>query len=113
MNPDAMDKKEAAPASLKEVPVEEANKEAEFAHIEPFPTNAVTPAEKRLLRKIDFRVLPIPILLVGLSSIDRINISSAKVAGMDTDLGLSGPRYNIVVLGRRFLSLPFSLLLCR
>lgn len=106
-----MDKKFSAPSSLKEAPVEGINQEVDFSNIETFPTNAVTPAEKRLLRKIDLRVLPIPVLLVGLSSIDRVNISSAKVAGMDKDLDLGGTRYNIVVLG----TWPFllSLYLCR
>lgn len=99
MNPGVMDKKVSAPSSLKEAPVEGVNKEVDFSTIETYATNAVTPAEKRLLRKIDFRVLPIPVLLVGLSSIDRVNISSARVAGMAEDLDLGGNRYNIVVLG--------------
>lgn len=107
INYDAMDKEVAAPSYIKEAAVEEADKEmAVIAHIEASPTNAVTLAEKRLLRKIDFRVLPMPILLVGLSSIDRVNISSARVAGMAEDLDLGGNRYNVVVLGR-LLFFPF------
>lgn len=86
---------------------EETNtKDEVLAHTETYPSNAVSPAEKRLLRKIDFHVLPILIMLVGLSSIDRINISAAKVAGMDKDLNLGGNRYNIVVLGK-WLLFPF------
>ncbi|TPX12695.1 uncharacterized protein E0L32_000872 [Thyridium curvatum] len=93
-----MDKKVEASSSINEAQMEEANKGEEFAQAETFPSDDVTKAEKRLLRKIDLRVLPIPILLVGLSSIDRVNISSAKVAGMDKDLDLGGTRYNVVVL---------------
>lgn len=113
MNSDSMGRKVAAPSDAKVAPVEEADKESMvIAHIEASPTNAVTLAEKRLLRKIDFRVLPMPVLLVGLSSIDRVNISSAKVAGMAKDLDLGGTRYNIVVLGGLLLSLSPCLCLC-
>lgn len=104
-----MDKKVEVSSSINEAQMEEANKGEEFAQAETFPSDDVTKAEKRLLRKIDLRVLPIPILLVGLSSIDRVNISSAKVAGMDKDLDLGGTRYNVVVLGRLLV----LLLLCQ
>lgn len=109
MNHSAMDKEVAASSYVNEDLVEEANKESVIAHIDASPTNAVTSAEKRLLRKIDWRVLPIPILLVGLSSIDRTNIASARVAGMATDLDLGGNRYNVAVSGKWLLSLPPSL----
>lgn len=104
MNRDPMDKEVAAPSSVKEDQLEEGNKESVIAHIDAAPTNIVSSAEKRLLRKIDWRVLPIPIMLVGLSSIDRTNIASARVAGMSADLDLGGNRYNIAVSGRWFPS---------
>lgn len=100
MKPSSMDKGVTGPSYVSEDAVEEGTKESMIAHIDESPTNAVTPAEKRLLRKIDWRVLPIPILLVGLSSIDRTNIASARVAGMAEDLDLGGNRYNIAVSGR-------------
>lgn len=92
-----------ASSYVNEDPEKSINKETVIAHIDASPTNAVTEAEKRLLRKIDWRVLPIPILLIGLSSIDRTNIASARVAGMATDLDLYGNRYNIAVSGEWFL----------
>ncbi|KAM3483536.1 hypothetical protein MY8738_003079 [Beauveria namnaoensis] len=95
----AKDKNAATPSNVTNAVREEIDKEYVLvAHIQASPSSVVTLAEKRLLRKIDFRVLPIPILLVGLSSIDRVNISSAKVAGMAQDLNLGGARYNIAVL---------------
>ncbi|KAM0665104.1 hypothetical protein ACQRIU_006257 [Beauveria bassiana] len=96
---DAKDKNAATPSNVTNAVRKEIDKESVLvAHIQASPSSVVTLAEKRLLRKIDFRVLPIPILLVGLSSIDRVNISSAKVAGMAQDLNLGGARYNIAVL---------------
>lgn len=99
MNSSAMDKEVAALSSVNEAQIEATKEDTEIAQIEAHPTNVKTAAEKRLLRKIDWRVLPIPIMLVGLSSIDRVNIGSAKVAGMSKDLELSGNKYNIAVLG--------------
>ena len=46
--------------------VDEPNKDVGPGAIETVPTNSTTAAEKRLLRKIDFHVLPILVLLVGL-----------------------------------------------
>lgn len=38
--------------------------------------------EKKLVRKIDFRVFPMMCLVFGLSLLDRTNISTAYIAGM-------------------------------
>lgn len=58
-----------------------------------------TKAEKRLLRKIDLRLIPIVVLLHTVSLIDRTNISAARVAGLDEDLGLTiGYRASIVTM---------------
>lgn len=54
--------------------------------------------ERRLLRKIDLYVLPWICITYALSQIDRTNISSAKIAGMATDLELVGNRYSIALL---------------
>lgn len=104
MNSNAMDKQDAAPSHVRDVQEEHEKQSGMASHIEEPPINALKLAEKRLLRKIDFHVLPIPILLVGLSSIDRVNIASAKVAGMAKDLNLVGSRYNVAVLGWLSLS---------
>ncbi|OJD38568.1 retrograde regulation protein 2 [Diplodia corticola] len=52
---------------------------------------------QRILRKVDYRLLPMLTLLYVLSFIDRSNIGNAKVAGMNSDLGLTGPQYNIAL----------------
>lgn len=105
MDQSAKNKEVTAASSVNDESLEDAKKGSVIAHIDASPTNTVTPAEKRLVRKIDWHVLPIPILLVGLSSIDRTNIASARVAGMAADLDLGGNRYNIAVSGRWFLPL--------
>ncbi|KAL8864877.1 MAG: hypothetical protein Q9198_009589 [Flavoplaca austrocitrina] len=55
--------------------------------------------EKSLIRRIDRRLLPILGGLYSIALIDRINVSAARVAGMDADLGLSiGNRYTVALV---------------
>ncbi|KAH7913268.1 major facilitator superfamily domain-containing protein [Hygrophoropsis aurantiaca] len=55
-----------------------------------------SPGERaRILRKLDWHLLPFVSLLYLLSFLDRSNVGNAKVAGMATDLNLIGYRYNI------------------
>ncbi|KAG8801309.1 hypothetical protein FRC18_007811, partial [Serendipita sp. 400] len=55
-----------------------------------------TPEEERaLVRRIDFRIIPLVTLLYLSNFIDRANVGNAKVAGLATDLHLVGFQYNI------------------
>lgn len=72
--------------------------------------------EKRILRKIDLRLLPIIVGLHTISLIDRTNISSARVAGLDEDLQLTiGYRASVVLLtffiGYIIFDIPSNILL--
>ncbi|SCU83596.1 LADA_0C12398g1_1 [Lachancea dasiensis] len=53
--------------------------------------------EKRLQWKIDLCVVPALILLYFAAFLDRINISNAKLYGMEDDLGLQGNQFNIAL----------------
>ncbi|KAL7276758.1 hypothetical protein RUND412_000256 [Rhizina undulata] len=54
--------------------------------------------ERTLIRKIDWRLLPILGALYSVALIDRNNISNAAIAGMNVDLNLTvGSRYSIVL----------------
>ncbi|PKS06093.1 hypothetical protein jhhlp_007927 [Lomentospora prolificans] len=54
-------------------------------------------AERRLRWKIDLFIIPTVSLLYLFCFIDRANIGNAKIAGLDTDLGMKGYDYNIVI----------------
>ncbi|KPI42794.1 putative transporter [Cyphellophora attinorum] len=55
----------------------------------------VDPAEERkILRKIDYRLIPLLSILYLLAYIDRSNLGNAKIAGMEQDLNLIKFRYN-------------------
>ncbi|CAF9923331.1 MAG: hypothetical protein GOMPHAMPRED_002810 [Gomphillus americanus] len=55
--------------------------------------------DKRLLRKLDWKLIPWLSLLYLMSFLDRTNIGNAKIAGLTSKppagIGLSGPEYNI------------------
>jgi len=49
---------------------------------------------KKILWKIDRRLIPMLTLLYLLSFLDRGNIGNAKIEGLSEDLGLTGAQYN-------------------
>lgn len=51
--------------------------------------------EKKLLRKIDLRIIPLFTILYLLSFLDRGNIGNAKIEGLAEDLDLQGNQYNL------------------
>ncbi|ETN39115.1 uncharacterized protein HMPREF1541_05337 [Cyphellophora europaea CBS 101466] len=95
-------------------PVTASSKKADSFHIEEFKdqsqTTDATPQgtftygipldhQKRVIRKIDWRLLPILGLMYSISLVDRTNLGLALVAGMEEDLGLHiGNRYTIIVM---------------
>lgn len=54
--------------------------------------------ERAIVKKADRRVFPMLCIVFGLSLLDRTNISAAYIAGLATDLRLTGQRYNIALL---------------
>ncbi|TVY38865.1 MFS transporter, partial [Lachnellula subtilissima] len=62
----------------------------------PLPTSPpqIDPAlEKRVVRKLDKRLVSLAFVLYLLAYLDRSNIGNAKIAGLDTDLHLTSPQY--------------------
>ncbi|PKS06826.1 hypothetical protein jhhlp_006902 [Lomentospora prolificans] len=55
-----------------------------FAHLD----------EKKILRKMDLRLIPMLALLYLLSFLDRGNIGNAKIEGLQEDLGMTPDQYN-------------------
>lgn len=63
---------------------------------------------RRIIRRVDLRLLPILAALYSFALIDRTNLANARVAGAGTDLDLSvGERYSILVL---VFFIPYTLL---
>ncbi|KAG8901490.1 hypothetical protein FRC00_006793 [Tulasnella sp. 408] len=51
--------------------------------------------ESALVRKLDWRIMPLVTILYLSNFIDRTNVGNAKVGGLEKDLGLVGYQYNI------------------
>lgn len=54
-------------------------------------------AERKLLFKLDFCIYPTLFIIYMMSFLDRINISNARIQGMEEDLNLYGDRFNIAL----------------
>lgn len=71
--------------------------------------------EKKLVRKLDIRLLPILILLFILNILDRNAIANARLGGLEADLRLTGVQYQTAVMavwaGYISMMIPSNLLL--
>jgi sugar phosphate permease len=67
--------------------------EEETEFYENFPEDE----RRKLIKKIDIRLVPCLALLYLAAHIDRANIGNAKIEGLDRDLGLTGVQYNIAL----------------
>lgn len=54
--------------------------------------------DRRLLLKLDFRIIPILYCLLVIMLIDRANIGNVKIEGILEDLQMKGNNYNIAIL---------------
>ncbi|KAL5512606.1 hypothetical protein ACEPAG_3259 [Sanghuangporus baumii] len=61
------------------------------------PINERFTAETRLLRKLDMRFLPAIFLVYLMNHIDRTTIASARLKGLESDLGLTDIQYDTAV----------------
>lgn len=53
--------------------------------------------EKKLLRRLDVRVIPPLFVLFLMSFLDRSNIGNAKIQGLEASLGMSGQDYSVAL----------------
>ncbi|KAI1818414.1 major facilitator superfamily domain-containing protein [Poronia punctata] len=76
---------EAGQNVAKKIDVAPALTAESFAHLD----------EKKILRKMDMRLIPMLAILYLLSFLDRGNIGNAKIEGLQEDLNMSGDQYNL------------------
>ncbi|KAJ8081120.1 hypothetical protein PM082_017961 [Marasmius tenuissimus] len=61
-------------------------------------SSRITRLRKRVLWKLDCRILPYLTLLWLVNFLDRTNIGNARVVGLERDLGLHGRQFNIALM---------------
>lgn len=59
----------------------------------------------RVLRKVDWRLLPVLSFLYLLAFLDRSNLGNAKVAGLAEDLELTGGQFNMAATVRGMIGI--------
>ncbi|OAX81864.1 hypothetical protein ACJ72_03789 [Emergomyces africanus] len=62
-----------------------------------FLANFTEEQRKKCIRKVDWRLPPVLMILYLCAYIDRANIGNAKIEGLLEDLNMSGPQYNIAL----------------
>ncbi|CCH41706.1 putative membrane protein [Wickerhamomyces ciferrii] len=71
--------------------------------------------EIKTRRKIDFRILPMVVFIYILNYLDRNNIASARLGGLEEDLGLKGNQYqtciSILFVGYILMQIPSNMIL--
>ncbi|EPS32161.1 hypothetical protein PDE_07121 [Penicillium oxalicum 114-2] len=84
-------------------------------HAESMPYSAA--AERRLVRKIDFTILPIMLVAYMMAFLDKQTLNYAALMGLQQDLHLVGSQYSwtsgIFYFGYLFFSYPASLLMVK
>jgi MFS family permease len=53
--------------------------------------------ERRLVWKLDIRILPVLSVMYLFNSLDKSNLGNAKTAGLERDLHLTGDQYNLIL----------------
>ncbi|GAB7362469.1 hypothetical protein MBLNU230_g2791t1 [Neophaeotheca triangularis] len=73
--------------------------------------------EKKLVRKIDLRLLPILFIMYILNYVDRNALPQARIQGIEDDINLVGVQYNIVLsltfIGYVLFQVPSNMLLSK
>lgn len=64
---------------------------------------------RRIRRKIDYRLLPLLVVLYTLSFLDRVNIGNARLWNFEKDLDMDGYDYNIAVLSKQLVPCYFRI----
>jgi len=70
---------------------------------------------RKLVRKLDLRLLPILIITYFFNFVDRSNSANARLGGLEADLGMKGTDFNlatsILFVGYIIMQLPSNLLI--
>jgi MFS family permease len=82
-----------------EIPLEQRKAEARLVYFFLYSPPTAIIADLPCSRKVDMRLIPILGILYSIAGLDRVNLSNARVAGMNDDLHFDvGNRYSIALL---------------
>ncbi|KAF2010105.1 MFS general substrate transporter [Aaosphaeria arxii CBS 175.79] len=95
----ALDQKNVENAEFKEVAAESGNItaqqiQARFETLRDLTEEQMADLNKRLVKKLDWRLMPCITLMFLMNYLDRINVSNARLAGLQKDLHMSDTVWN-------------------
>ena len=64
----------------------------QYSHVE------LQAMEKSIVRRIDFRTLPILVILFIMNILDRNTIANARLGGLEAELGMSDTQYQTALM---------------
>ncbi|TVY47161.1 putative transporter [Lachnellula occidentalis] len=89
----------------------------DFDALEAMEPTEYAAKEKRLVRKIDLRLMPCLIFMIVLNYLDRNALANARVQGIEKSLGLHGDQFNtcisVLFAGYIALQIPSNAILVR
>ncbi|KAM0701584.1 hypothetical protein Q7P35_010492 [Cladosporium inversicolor] len=104
-------------ANLDSVPGSDAAQKALFLEFASKDEDWKKEMDKKLVRKIDLRLLPILVVLYLLNFLDRANLSQARQGDLERDLDMHGSDFNLATsiffVGYLIMQLPSNLLITR
>ncbi|KAI4227926.1 MAG: hypothetical protein LQ349_006632 [Xanthoria aureola] len=83
--------------SLKSPDISRSSEQTTVEGSEQASTNGDRAAEKAVLRKVDWHILPLITLIYMLAFLDRANIGNGRLFGLEKDLGLRGNQFQTAV----------------
>lgn len=63
-----------------------------------FTSDELLAMEKTIVRRIDFRTLPILVVLFIMNILDRNTIANARLGGLEAELGMSDTQYQTALM---------------
>ena len=77
--------------------VSAADIQARFPTLQGLDETEMAALNKKLLRRIDWRLMPTITVMFLMNYLDRINISNARIAGLQDDLGMSDTMWSTAI----------------
>ena len=68
--------------------------DVDLAEKPPPPIEFTEKEKNAVIRKLDWRLMPLIFILYSLSVLDRSNLGNARIAGLAQDINLTGRRYD-------------------
>lgn len=103
--------------SLGYQPVQAGEEEYEIVSLEKTNATWSPQEEKRLVKKLDWRLMPCLFTMIILNQLDRGALANSRVQGIEKSLGMTGSQFNTAIsiffVGYITLQIPSNLLLTR